>query len=135
MQKELANNPRLQAMAANVESFSGSVVLTTALRIELRIQTDNPRSGLRLRRFLELENAVAVLALRNNENLQDVAPLLVGVLTSLRMTQDGGTVVLGATIPPHLIERWVQKEGFNRPPAPAPAPESLPAPKAGGTPP
>lgn len=111
---QLADNPRLRAIFSGVRSFGGEIHLTERAQAQLRIDTENPRAALQLRRFLEGARAVTILALTSNEKWARDAPLLAGLLESFRTSQDSGTLTLDASVTGEQIDQWARAK---RPPA------------------
>lgn len=115
--EELAGNPRLRNLFSAIRSFRGTARLTDGVQGELNIQTTEPRAAVRLRRWLELAIAGAIVAFGNDETAADQLPLLTGILRTAETSVTDTTLHVQATISPELVDRWVryQKEKKGEP--------------------
>lgn len=127
VRNQLASNPRLRGLIAGVHWFAGQAHVTDGARAVVRIETDNARIGLQIRRLLEGARAVIILALTSRDKLEHDDPLLAGLLDSFRMAQDEGTIALEAAVTADQIDQWIhnrqRKDSESNPAREGPPPQ------------
>jgi hypothetical protein len=98
VKKELGNMPQLKAFADKLQTFSGGLSLSEAVKAGFHLQMSDVQAAVDIRQTLELSKILVSGVIANDHNLKDMAPLLTDVLKALRFSQDQGVVGIELTL-------------------------------------
>jgi hypothetical protein len=109
LRAELSGNEFLKYSADRLQSISGGVQITDALRANVLIQTEDAKAAKGGRDFLRGAKELLIIGLETNEKLAGFGPVFADMLRTLRLECQNNAILIEGTITANLIDTGIKK--------------------------